>query len=170
MKLMRMLSLAIFAIAANGTAHAAGTCYENKVVPAHYTCSSSDSNSADFTEGCRYEPDTVKEVEVECPKEAVWVPASATASAAATCNAKNMAVSSIDGAVCKSREQAGTYAALNNPNTLFNPWGVNCREWNCETIGNRVGMSAPFYTCWEQGDRQDFDPSDLVTHYACIAR
>jgi hypothetical protein len=170
MKLMCMLSLGMFFGTGPGTTYAAEVCYENRLVPAHYACQGNDSNSADFTESCTYAPDTVEEVEVECPKEAIWVPASATASARDTCNARDMAVSSINGAMCKSREQAGTYASLNNPETVFNPWGSNCRESLCETIGSRVGMSTAFYTCWEEGDRQDFDPSDLVTHYACIAR
>lgn len=169
MRWMCVLSFGMF-FTASVTASAAEICYENKLVEAHYTCSDSDSSSADFTESCTYAPDEVQQVEVECPKEAVWVPTSASVSAKDTCSAKNMAVSSINGAMCKSREQAGTYASLNNPNTVFNPWGANCRESLCETIGSRVGMSTAFYTCWEDGDRQDFDPSDLVTHYACIER
>lgn len=175
MKILSITSFALFAALLAGGANAADkVCYESELVPAHYECSGSDSKSADFTEGCTMVPDYVKQTPVECPKEAIWVAATAFQSATTVCSARNMRVSNIDGAICQSAEQSvGTEA----PGLSGNRYVVSALECNrnnrCDTYSSRMlgyNYSGTIYACWKSGQRKDYDPTDVVRRYACIER
>lgn len=155
-------------------ANAANKCYEKVPVPAHWQCTDSDSKSADFTEGCIWQPDSVKDVEVQCPPpQAMWVPGSPVLSQAQICSALAMKPAKINGDVCKSREKSdgGTYAEGRSGSSLFETSPGACRDNICDTISYRVlgrESSGLVYTCWDATGRRDYDPTDGVSHYACI--
>lgn len=99
---------ALIFVAAAGTA-AAEACHRETVVPAHYACSSSDSNSADFTSPCARFPDTTVLEEYPCPETwvSVSVPTHAGSSVnkptlAGVCASAGLSPASKDGRICAS--------------------------------------------------------------------
>jgi hypothetical protein len=166
-------ALGIF-LSLSSHASAAEKCYEQVTVPAHWVCSNTDSKSADFSEGCYMEPQTVKNVEVACPpKEAEWVNGSPLLSQTQVCSALDMKVSKIDGTICKSREikDGGTVVEGRSGSSKFQSSPGACRDSPCDTISYRVlgyETSNTVYLCWNASGRRDYDPTDGVSHYACI--
>jgi hypothetical protein len=106
-------TLAISALASASGALAADVCYETKVVPASWACQGTDSNSADFVNGCTFVGEHLAEVEAECPK-GKWVNITKTTKQsesgvavthAQACAAAGLVPYSINGKTCASGER-----------------------------------------------------------------
>lgn len=152
------------------------TCYEYKETAASVDCGNgATSRSADFTIQCKDIPATVEEIEIPCPFR--WVNTDGTKTHAEVCSGEGLSTTVIDGAVCSSGERR----APNTYNFIYGKWGGvgSAGGTHTTTMGfagsiggrdndNGAAPARPTYHyCWGNGQKKDYDRTDIVTAYPC---
>lgn len=149
-------------------------CYEYKETAASVDCGNYDGKSADFTIQCIDKPAVIEQVPVACPFR--WVNTNGTKSHAEVCAAEGLVTTSVGDEVCSSGERR----AANTYNFIYGKWGgvgsaggthTTSRTFTSGNLGDggitpNKGSTTYLY-CWGNGQKKDYDSTDIVTAFPC---
>jgi hypothetical protein len=179
----KLIIASLFVLASGISAQAAQKCYEDVYVPEKLSCAGTDSNNADFAEGCKVEAAHTDQKEVEC--SARWVNINGkmpTQSQAEVCAERGLQPSTINGQRCAAGERRPvTGENYDNINYKFGKWGSTLNGGSTVKLytysfggssAHESGIYVPpttasYYTCYDGDDKKDMDNTDYVVAYAC---